>query len=246
MDNLFLCEFLGTSPRRSKFIDQIDRVFRKLTPWIRIGSYWRGHMASVESRMNVFHLASQVIHMNVEGDFVEIGCHEGESTVILQKIIKELNPARKLYAFDSFQGVPTSENADEGVYKKGDMSASLDRFNKNFEMVGLEKPITFPGWFEDTLKSSLPDRIAFALIDADLYKSTLTALQNVYPKLSPGGICLFGVYWDPATKVEMTTDHNYKSPGVKKACDEFMEDKPEKINILIAGNYTSAYFRKAG
>ena len=33
--------------------------------------------------------------------------------------------------------------------------------------------------------------------------------------------------------------------GVKKACDEFFADKPEKLNILIAGNYTSAYFRKS-
>lgn len=244
MDNLFLCEFLGTPPRRSKLIDQFDRVFRKVMPWIRIGSYWRGHMASVESRMNLFHLANQVVQMNIEGDFVEVGCHEGESTVILQKIIKDMNPARKLYAFDSFQGVPKSENADEGVYKQGDMSASLDRFNKNFEKVGLEIPITVQGWFENTLESSLPAKIAFALIDADLYKSTLTALQNIYPKLSPGGICLLGVYWDPETKVEMTTDQNYKSPGVKKACDEFLADKPEKISILIAGNYTSAYFRK--
>src|SRR5512136_1868995 len=104
MDNLFLCEFLGTPPRQSKFIDQVDRVFRKVIPWIRIGSYWRGQMASVESRMNVFHLANQVILMNVDGDFVEVGCHAGESTVILKKIIQELDSRRKLYAFDSFSG----------------------------------------------------------------------------------------------------------------------------------------------
>ncbi|HKB85678.1 MAG TPA: TylF/MycF/NovP-related O-methyltransferase [Ignavibacteriaceae bacterium] len=244
MDNLFLCEYLGTPPRHSKFIDQVDRVFRKVIPWIRIGSYWRGQMASIESRMNLFHLANQVLLMQIEGDFVEVGCHAGESTVILKKILREKDSSRNLYAFDSFQGVPESVNADEGVYKKGDMSASLEKFNKHFEQVGLDKPITIPGWFVDTLESSLPGKIAFALIDADLYNSTLFALQNVYPRLSPGGICLMGVYWDPNTKVEMTTDPNYKSPGVKKACDEFLADKPEKVNILIAGNYTSAYFRK--
>lgn len=245
MDNLFLCEFLGTPPRQSKFIDLVDRIFRKVIPWIRIGSYWRGQMASVESRMNVFHLANQVILMKVEGDFVEIGCHAGESTVILKKIIQELDPKRKLYAFDSFSGVPSTENADEGVYKKGDMNAPIEKFNKNFETLSLTKPITVSGWFEDTLENSLPEKIAFALIDADLYKSTLTALKNVYPRLSPGAICLLGVYWDPATKIKMTSNMHYKSPGVKKACDEFLTGKPEKISILIAGNYTMAYFRKA-
>ena len=164
MDNLFLSRLLGTPPRRSKVIDQIDRILRKTMPWIRIGSYWRGHMASVESRMNLFHLANQVLLMNIEGDFVEIGCHEGESTVILKKIIHEMAPDRKLYAFDSFQGVPRSDKTDEGVYKKGDMSASLNKFNSNFEIVGLERPITVQGWFEETLETSLPEKIAFALI----------------------------------------------------------------------------------
>jgi O-methyltransferase len=244
MDDLFLCEYLGTPPRQSKLIDFTDKVFRKVIPWIRIGSYWRGQMASIESRMNVFHLANQVLLMKVEGDFVEIGCHAGESTVILKKIIQELDPKRKLYAFDSFAGVPPTGKADEGVYKKGDMAAPIDKFNNNFEILSLEKPITVQGWFEDTLEKSLPGKIAFALIDADLYESTLTALNNVYHRLSPGAVCLLGVYWDPATKVNMTSDQHYKSPGVKKACDKFLTNKPEKINILIAGNYTSAYFRK--
>ncbi len=244
MDNLFLCEYLGTSPRHAWIIDQVDRIFRKVLPWIRIGSYWRGDMASIESRMNLFHLATQVLLMKVEGEFVEIGCNAGESTVILKKILQEKDPGRKLYAFDSFRGVPDSGKDDEGVYKKGDMSVSLEKFNRHFEEVGLDKPITIPGWFEETLNSSLPGKVAFALIDADLYKSTLSALENVYSRLSPGAICLFGVYWDPNTKVEMTTDVKYKSPGVKKACDEFLADKPEQLNILIAGNYTSAYFRK--
>lgn len=244
MDNLFLCEFLGTPPRQSKFIDFADRVFRKVIPWLRIGSYWRGEMASVESRMNLFHLANQVLLMKTEGDFVEIGCHAGESTVILKKIIQEMDPKRKLYAFDSFQGVPASGKADEGVYKKGDMTAPLEKFNNNFARLSLDKPVIVPGWFEDTLDRSLPEKIAFALIDADLYKSTLVALKNIYPRLSPGAICLLGVYWDPETKVKMTTNLHYKSPGVKKACDEFLMGKLEKINILISGNYTSAYFRK--
>lgn len=244
MDNLFLCEYLGTPPRESKIIDFTDRVLRKTIPWIRVGSYWRGQMASIESRMNVFHLANQVLEENVEGDFVEVGCHAGESTVIIKKILQDLDPKRSLFAFDSFKGVPDSEKADEGVYKKGDMSAPLEKFNKNFEKLSLDKPIIVPGWFEDTLEKSLPKKIAFALIDADLYKSTLCALQNVYPRLSQGAICLLGVYWDPQTKVKMTTNDHYKSPGVKKACDEFLKGMPEKLNILIAGNYTSAYFRK--
>jgi O-methyltransferase len=244
MDNLFLCEYLGTAPRSSKFLDLLDRVFRKFVPWLRIGSCWRGLMASIESRINIFHLLSQVIVQGVPGDIVEIGCHAGESTVVLQRVIQELDPSRELHAFDSFQGVPQGSSADEGVYKPGDMSASKTRFNENFDRLGLMLPAVHAGWFEQTLPSSLPKQIAFALLDADLYRSTLQALEAVYPRLSPGAICLLGVYRDPRTKAAMTTDKRYISPGVKQACDEFFADKPERINILLAGNYTSGYFRR--
>jgi O-methyltransferase len=244
MDNLFLCELLGTPPRSSKTMDLLDRVFRKTLPWLRIGSYWRGQMASIESRMNMFHLLSQVLGQGVPGDVVEIGCHAGESSVILQHMVQALDPGRELHAFDSFQGVPRGTSADEEVYRLGDMAASADQFKENFIRLGLKLPTIHPGWFEQTLPDSLPVRIAFALLDADLYQSTLHALESVYPRLSPGAVCLLGVYWDPRTKVAMTTDKNYKSPGVKKACDEFLADKPERINVLIAGNYTSGYFQK--
>ncbi len=65
MDNIFLCEYLGAKPRASKFIDQLDRVLRKTLPWIRIGSYWRGNMASIESRMNIFYSANLVLSKGI-------------------------------------------------------------------------------------------------------------------------------------------------------------------------------------
>lgn len=201
-------------------------------------------MASIESRMNLYHLLNQVIVQGVPGDIVEIGCHAGESTVVLQRMIQELDPSRELHAFDSFQGVPSGDSADEGVYKPGDMTASETLFNENFARLGLKLPVVHAGWFEQTLPHLLPDRIAFALLDADLYRSTLQALEAVYPHLSPDAVCLLGVYWDPQTKVALTTDKRYKSPGVKRACDEFFADKPETISILWAGNYTSGYFRR--
>jgi len=194
--------------------------------------------------MNIFHLLSMVLFQGVPGEIVEIGCHAGESTVIMQRIIQELDPSRDLHAFDSFQGVPSGDFADENVYKPGDMAASELTLRKNFERLGIKQPIIHAGWFDETLPDFLPERIAFALIDADLYQSTLCALEATYQRLSQGAVCLMGVYWDPQKKVALTTDMRYKSPGVKQACDQFFADKPEKISILLAGNYTSGYFRK--
>jgi O-methyltransferase len=201
-------------------------------------------MASVESRMNSYHLLSQILAFGVPGDIVEIGCHQGETTVVLQRVLQELAPERTLHAYDSFCGVPEVGNADEGVYRAGDMAVPLNRFLSNFDRLSLKRPIVHQGWFEETLPSRLPDRIAFAMIDGDLYESTHQSLKAVYPRLSPRAICLFGVYADPATKMVMTTNARYKSPGVAKACAEFLSDKPEKIDVLYAGDYTMGCFRK--
>lgn len=244
MDNVFLNRFLGTPPRSSGLLDILDRMMRKLAPWLRIQSCWRGKMASIESRMNVFHLLAQTLVHGVPGDVVEIGCHEGESSVVLRAVIEGIDPSRELHIFDSFRGVPRGDSADEGVYKAGDMAASESALNSNFNLLGLKRPSVHAGWFDDTLPKELPERICFALIDADLYQSTLLALKASYPRLTPGAICLLGVYWDPQVGGATTTDMKYKSPGVKQACDEFFADKAERVHVLLAGNYTSGYFRK--
>jgi hypothetical protein len=36
----------------------------------------------------------------------------------------------------------------------------------------------------------------------------------------------------------------YRSPGVKKACDEFFGAKSEAVSVLYAGDYTMGVFRK--
>ena len=52
-------------------------------------------------------------------------------------------------------------------------------------------------------------------LDVDIYDSTLNSLKFFYPRMSRGG-CIIS--------------HDYpSSEGVKKAFDEFFEDKPEII-----------------
>jgi O-methyltransferase len=205
----------------------------------------KGNMGSLEFRINLYHLAVQVLEFGVPGDFAEIGCNAGESSVVLQKILQDLDPTRKLHVYDSFQGVPKSDDAkDEGAYNEGDMTASQEELRENFRRMGLPQPEVHPGWFEDTLAPTLPQRLAFCLIDGDLFSSTTTALAEAYQRLSPGGICVLGVYCDTRVFAPRSTSPKYRSPGVKRACDQFLEGKPERMSVLFSGDYTSGYFRK--
>lgn len=249
MDNVFISQLLDWDARQPlAWHRAINRILAKLQINACIGpAPLSSGMANVEARMNVFHLASQCLAYRVPGEFVELGCNSGESAIVLQKILNTCAPERNLYCFDSFEGLPDLQGQDaaQGIYGKGWMTASLQNFHDNFKKAGLPSPEhVVKGWFEDTVPDKLPARIAFALLDGDLYSSTRHILPHVYERLSPGAVCMFGIYSDETVFRRPHTPAWYKSPGVKQATDEFFSDKPEKVRVLYANEYSNGYFRK--
>ena len=243
MHSTFIADPATAGPSTSRAVRWGNRVLQLLRRRERLTPP-PGPLASSEARLNFFHLAAQTIVHGVPGDFVEIGCNSGDSSLLFQRVLQQLAPHRKLHLYDSFQGVPAGNEMDEGSYTKGEMRTEEGALRGRFAAAGLPLPPIHAGWFEDTLPATLPAQIAFAMIDADLYASTLTALQHVYPRLSSRAACVFGVYCDPSEFDPPNRSLKFRSPGVKKACDEFLRDKPEKVSVLYAGHYTCGYFQK--
>jgi len=202
--------------------------------------------ANIEVRMNLFHLLDQTIAFNVPGDVVELGCNDGDCTLVMRKMLDAMAPEKQLHAFDSFEGLPDLEEGDrrDGVYGKGNMAVPVERLIGKFKELDLELPILHKGWFNKTVPGELPERISFALIDGDLYSSTMDVLPHVYARMSPGAIGMIAVYVDEAIFPRPGLQGYYKSPGVKRAVDEFFADKPEQVNLLYACENSNAYFRK--
>jgi O-methyltransferase len=182
----------------------------------------------------------------VPGDVVDLGCNAGDSTIVMQRIITELDPTKQVHAYDSFEGLPelTENDSRDGVYGKGYMAAGLDLFTQKFKALGLKMPHTHKGWFEETVPKDLPEKISFALFDGDLYESTRHLLPHVYERMSPGAIGMIAVYYDEKILAREGISGGYRSPGVKRATDEFFKDKPEKVSVLYANEYSNGYFRK--
>jgi O-methyltransferase len=203
-------------------------------------------MANIEARMNIFHLMRHVAVSGIPGDVVEVGCNAGESSIVIQKVLNEYAPEKEFHVYDSFEGVPEvkGQDAKDNVYTTGSMSVSESTLYNNFAEVGLTPPHVHKGWFEDTVPSELPDQLSFAIVDGDLYSSTKHILPYVYERLSPGGICLFGIYYNEAIFRRDNTPDCYKSPGASKAIDEFFADKPESVSLLYANEYSNGYFQK--
>ncbi len=242
MDNVFITQYFDWAPMEpSKKVRFINSILRKLGFWCRLAPPpSSGLMTNVEQRMNMFHLVSQVLVYNVPGDLVELGCHNGQSAVLIQKVVMHYDPSRKLHVYDSFEGLPELHEKDgDTPFRTGSLKPEKEQLIKNFQMYDLPVPEIHEGWFRDTLPDQLPDSICFAHLDGDLYDSILVSLIHVYPKLSKGAICLIDDYADPDV-----LDSWNRLPGVKCACDEFLADKPETVSVLYCGHYAHGYFRK--
>jgi hypothetical protein len=94
-------------------------------------------------------------------------------------------------------------------HKKGDF-----RYAEPWEGMMGDDVIFWPGWFHETLNDAndLPDQIAFAHVDCDLYASTKTALEWISPRLLIGG-------WIMCDDTGADKTH-----GARKAVEEFCEE----------------------
>jgi hypothetical protein len=103
------------------------------------------------------------------------------------------------------------------------------------KLVGTESVTYVQGFFPESARNiniTMPQTVAVAHIDCDLYAPMKAGLEWFYPRLSPGGITLL---------------HDYSSghwPGATQAVDEFFKHLPDKP-ILAPDKSGTAIVRKA-
>jgi len=199
-----------------------------------------GDWSNIEQAVNIYHLLTQTVLLNIPGDIVELGCFEGNTSILMQKTLDQLGSKKIIHVYDSFEGLPEkSEKDGDTVFLSGSCKTQKENLVENFKRHETKLPIIHKGWFSSTLPKELPKKISFAHLDGDFYSSILESLIFVYPKLSKGAVVVIDDYCDPKI-------HNVNNilPGVKKACDEFFRDKKEKVGVLLVGCETHGYFRK--
>lgn len=168
-----------------------------------------------EETTEILHLAEQCLA--AEGDFVELGCYKGDTSILLGKILKE--SPKKLWAFDSFAGLPEKTREDSSGagdnFKAGELFVTKREVIDKIRKHGLKNIIVKKAWFSDLTEQDLPAQISFAFCDGDLYSSIKTSLKLVVPRLSAQGIIIVHDYNNP------------ELPGSTRAVDEFLRAHPE-------------------
>ncbi|MFA6974027.1 MAG: TylF/MycF/NovP-related O-methyltransferase [Parcubacteria group bacterium] len=166
------------------------------------------------------------LYKRVSGDVVELGCNRGNMAIYTQSILRAKSANKSLHVYDSFEGLPPHSAMDESpdrTAKKGDLGATVQELLDFFERYNVPCPLIHKGWFKD---QKYPDKISFAFLDGDFYQSILDSWEAVYPRLSDGAIvCVHDYGFNPLV-------------GVKRACDEFLADKP---HLMFWDDYVATY-----
>jgi O-methyltransferase len=222
--------------KRTGMVNMANKLFEKLGLVHRLTRLPDPNtdMNSLEMRINLFHLLSTLISEKIEGDVVEFGTYIGETAIFMKKTLNYLKSDKPFHVYDAFD------------IKFSEFNTSVeDEMRQSFQNYNLELPIIHKGYFEDTFPTQLPDVISFAHIDCGIlgdvekHKEVLLyCLENLYPRMSKGAMCVFMDYVDERNGIPCS------NPAVKMACDIFFEDKPETFVSLYANLGAHAYIRK--
>lgn len=166
---------------------------------------------------------ARVLDNNIEGDIVELGCYMGTSALFEARMIYERAPSKKLWLYDSFQGLPeklTQDLSPSGEqFKVGELRTNKEQLIRNFKQAGLNLPNIKKAWFSDLQSNDLPKHICFAFLDGDYYQSIIDSFRLVWPKLLPGSVVIVDDY------------NNEALPGAAKAVDEWLDKHSAKLRV---------------
>lgn len=177
------------------------------------------------------HLEAYQRVFDVPGAVVECGVFKGASFVTLATFRKLVDPMpdRPLIGFDTFAEFPTTEFAPDVAKRKafideaGSQSIAKDELHAVLERKGLgERVDLVAGDITRTLPAYIdahPElRVALLNLDTDIYEPAKVILEQLWPRMSPGGIVLlddYGVF-----------------EGETKAVDEYFEGREIEIEAL--------------
>jgi hypothetical protein len=173
-------------------------------------------MVGVTRLDNVQACVEDVIRNHVPGDLIETGVWRGGVTIFMRAILKCYGATdRTVWVADSFAGLPVPDARKYPEDRAYDLSVfaslavSADQVRSNFAKYGLlDDQVRFLiGWFKDTLPAAPIDKIAVLRLDGDLYESTIVALENLYPKLSPGGYIIIDDFTNSPPCQQAVTDY---------------------------------------
>lgn len=120
---------------------------------------------------------------------IECGSYRGGSALFMAHVLKQSAPWMKVYACDTFEGMPATDGVD--LHKAGDFAdTDLPGLYAAREAAGLTNLHIVKGRIEDTLPR-LDDKVGLLHIDVDIYSACKAATDIAWPRLVSGGYVVY-------------------------------------------------------
>ena len=164
----------------------------------------------------------------VPGEIVECGVFKGAS-LLRFAMFREIfgNPfSKKIIGFDTFGKFPeTNFQDDKKARNKFIDSAGEDSISKDqlFQILNQKNLNRHLNLIEGDITKTVPDyvktnpelKISLLNLDTDIYEPAVSILENLYPRITKGGILMLDDYGT--------------HPGETKAVDEYFQNKNIEI-----------------
>jgi O-methyltransferase len=207
-----------------------------------------------DTQEHSFSVGEYIIENNIEGDIIECGIAAGGNFASMLLGVLSSGGKRKAWGFDSFQGIQLAGKKDTvqagigaithdvnvpeeqllvssgiTVHPKEHVLTNLRNWgvldNGNLEIKLVE------GWIQNSLPNVINeiDKISILRLDMDIYAPTKVAMEQLYPKISKGGIIIID---------------DWELDGARIACQEYLSENGINPEILSIPNSTPKYFFK--
>lgn len=147
---------------------------------------------SRQKRANIFLLLTNFLGKLPDRNIIEFGAYKGGNSVFMATVLKECAPEAKVYALDTYEGMPVT---DKGIdaHNKGDFDdASSFELRDHAEAIGLTNLVIVKGLFQETFPKLDPNlRFGLAHLDADIYSAIKYAQDAVWPFMTKGGYLVY-------------------------------------------------------
>lgn len=159
---------------------------------------------------------------NVEGDYLEFGCHRCRTfRMALTEAKRQGMDKMKFHAFDSFQGLPPDASAHEvSTYAQGCLKTEESDFIELVRKHGIyvDQVSTHKGFYNESLTPTLSSELlargtkaALVCVDCDLIASTTSVFGFIEPFLQEGALIYIDDYYagykgNPRRSVARTWD----------------------------------------
>jgi len=148
---------------------------------------------SEENRMNIYLLLRFYLDKVPFGHIIEYGSYRGGSAIFMAYVAQKLYPGMKVFALDSFEGMPqTDKNVD--AHNVGDFGdADLEQLQARVDKLKLDNLVLVKGFFEDTNNGVMAQagKISLAHIDCDIAPAVKYSYEGVLPYMVDGGYLVF-------------------------------------------------------